>query len=73
MATEELQFECGHRNYGTEEHPASVNEPGGEYECATCSKYYCDRCNYDRHTCPGCGEELNHRTAIEHFKTDCTA
>lgn len=25
----------------------------GCYQC-------CDRCNYDRHTCPGCGDNLTH-------------
>lgn len=24
----------------------------------------CDRCNTDRHTCPGCGESLNHWRAV---------
>lgn len=24
----------------------------------------CDRCNYDSHTCPGCGEWLHHGTVV---------
>jgi hypothetical protein len=24
----------------------------------------CDRCNYDRHNCPGCGENLPHGTEV---------
>lgn len=24
----------------------------------------CDRCNFDTHTCPGCGEWLNHGTLV---------
>lgn len=31
--------------------------------------FYCDECNYDRHQCHGCGEELSHDNAKGH---DCT-
>jgi hypothetical protein len=30
----------------------------------------CDRCNYDRHICPGCGDNLRHG---EEACTDCVA
>lgn len=46
---------CGHQNYGTKEHPASVYS-----NCIDCREYYCDYCNYDRHICPGCGEPYRH-------------
>ena len=28
----------------------------------------CDRCNYDRHLCPGCGTHVPHGTTV---CTDC--
>ncbi|WNY15113.1 hypothetical protein SEA_MACGULLY_8 [Rhodococcus phage MacGully] len=38
----------------------------------------CERCDYDRHECPGCGEWLYHGTEVcgpcrrEHAPTDTT-
>lgn len=30
---------------------------------------HCERCNYDRHECPGCGESLSHN-GLEHAAGD---
>lgn len=32
------------------------------------SALYCDKCNYDTHICPGCGESLQHGVYV---CTDC--
>lgn len=41
---------------------------GGCFEC-------CDKCNYDTHRCPACGEELNHDSTDgsgkRHWVSDC--
>lgn len=60
---------CGHRNYGTKDQPASVQD-----DCPVCGKFYCDSCNYDRHYCHGCGEPLPHDNSKdnEHGMDVCT-
>lgn len=55
-----FKFECGHRNYGTEEWPASVYE-----DCPTCKEFYCAHCNYDVHYCYGCGEYRSHAEQVQ--------
>lgn len=32
--------------------------------------YCCERCNYDRHLCPGCGDNLPHTVGV---CDDCAA
>lgn len=47
--------------------PVWHEREGGCYRC-------CDQCNYDTHTCPGCGENLMHNgyEVGNHPHPDCT-
>lgn len=71
--SEQEEFPCGHKNYGTPAFPASCY--GGWSDsapCAFCGVYYCADCNYDTHICGGCGENYRHgRYAIDH-PVSCT-
>jgi hypothetical protein len=46
--------------------PPGCHDCGTGHSPALCPKPYlrCDRCNYDTHTCPGCGGGLQHGVAV---------
>ena len=41
-----------------------AGEPGASPEPEPGDPNYCPRCDYDTHTCPGCGEPLKHGTEV---------